>query len=258
MCMLTESLEFLAANAVPCHKYTVDRVFSGYYGLQFVDAGGIKLAIDERDYVLEGQWMWCTYPGPHFLYKPLERYGYWSHRYLTFRGARVDDWVAEGLLPFDPQQVHSMSEFGTRLDNIRSLIDTGDKLSVLTAGNELERIILELARSRCDQQSRPQWMDSLIEQLNNTVHEQPDYERLAADLCMSVSTLRRQFKAFAGVPIHTYVVRRRIRSACELLIHTDLPLKTIAERLGYRDIYFFSHQFHQLTGVAPSRFRRSK
>lgn len=258
MCMLTESLEFLAANSVPDHRFHVDRIFMGYYGLQFVDAGGVDLMIDERNFALEGCWIWCTYPGPHFFYKPLERCGFWSHRFVTFRGPRVDDWVAEGLLPFDPQRVPRTAEFGARLDHLRLLIDAGDRLALLSAGNELERIVLDLARARADLADRPEWLRALIEQLNNTIAEQPDYASLAAERCMSVSTLRRQFKAFVGVPIHTYLLRRRIHAACEMLIHTDVPLKKVAERLGYRDIYFFSHQFRQVTGVAPSHFRQSK
>ncbi|HEY3299122.1 MAG TPA: AraC family transcriptional regulator [Armatimonadota bacterium] len=255
MFMRTESLQFLAANAIPDHRYTIDRPSFGYYGLQFVDAGGVKLTIDDREYDLEGQWMWCTYPGPHFLYKPLEKYGYWSHRYVTFRGSRVVDWVVEGLLPFEPQQVHPTSEYGARLDHLRSLLNAGDRLSRLVAVNELERIVLDLARERAESSERPSWLHALTEQLNNMFREQPDYASLAAEYCMSESTLRRQFKAFSGVPIHTYLLRRRIQAACEMLIHTDMPLKTIAERLGYRDVYFFSHQFRRFTGVSPSKFR---
>ncbi len=256
--MVIESLEFLAANAVPDHRLTVDRVFDGYYGLQFVGSGGVALSIDDRDYELEGQWMWCTYPGPHFVYKPLEIHGFWSHSYVTFRGPRVDEWVWEGLLPFVPQQVRPSADFGARLDFLRSLIDAGDRLSFLSAANELERVVLDLARCRADRVDRPLWLQDIIEQLNNISLNQPDYASLAAEHFMSVSTLRRQFKAFTGVPIHTYLVRRRIHTACELLIHTDLPLKTIAEQLGYRDIYFFSRQFRQLTGLSPSHFRQSK
>lgn len=258
MCMLVESLEFIAVNSIPDHRQLVDRVFAGYYGLQFVDAGGVELAIDDQNYLLEGQWFWCTYPGPHFVYKPSEKHGFWAHHFVTFRGPRVDDWVEEGLLPFSPQQVQPSAEFGARIDHLRFLLDDGGRLALLSAANELERIILELARARAERIERPSWLQVLIDQLNNAVDEQPDYSSLAKQHCMSVSTMRRQFKDFTGVPIHTYLLRRRIQAACELLINTDLPLKIIAERLGYKDIYFFSRQFHQLTGLAPSQFRQCK
>ncbi|MEN6371741.1 MAG: AraC family transcriptional regulator [Armatimonadota bacterium] len=256
--MMVESLEFLGANSIPDYRHTIDRVFAGYYGLQFVNRGGVDLAIDDRNYSLDGQWVWCTYPGPHFVYRPSEQFGFWSHRFVTFRGTRVDGWVAEGLLPFAPQKVQPSAEFGARIDHLHSLIDAGDRLAVLSAANELERIVLDLAKARAEMIDRPVWLQALIDRLNNTVGEQPDYSALAEELCMSVSTLRRQFKIFVGVPIHTYLLRRRISAACELLIHTELPLKIVAERLGYRDVYFFSRQFRQLTGLAPSRFRQSK
>ncbi|MEN6521194.1 MAG: AraC family transcriptional regulator [Armatimonadota bacterium] len=251
-------MEFLASNSFPDYRFTIDRVFAGYYGLQFVDRGGVDLSIDDWHYSLDGQWVWCTYPGPHFVYRPSKQHGFWSHRFVTFRGSRVDGWVDEGLLPFSPHRIQPSAEFGARIDHLHSLIDAGNRLAVLSAANELERIILDLAKARDEMIDRPVWLQTLIDRLNNTVENQPDYSALAEEHCMSVSTLRRRFRAFVGVPIHTYLLRRRISAACELLIHTELPLKTVAERLGYRDVYFFSRQFRQLTGLAPSQFRQSK
>jgi YesN/AraC family two-component response regulator len=37
-----------------------------------------------------------------------------------------------------------------------------------------------------------------------------------------------------------------------------LPIKTIAEQLGYRDVSFFTRQFRLVTGVPPATFRRSR
>jgi AraC-like DNA-binding protein len=43
-----------------------------------------------------------------------------------------------------------------------------------------------------------------------------------------------------------------------LLTETDLPLKAVAERLGYDSVYFFARQFRQIAGVPPGVFRRSR
>ena len=57
---------------------------------------------------------------------------------------------------------------------------------------------------------------------------------------MSVSTLRRRFKQETGQPLHEHVRHRRLMKARALLDETDLPVKEIAERLGYSDVYFFT------------------
>jgi len=43
-----------------------------------------------------------------------------------------------------------------------------------------------------------------------------------------------------------------------MLVHTDEPIKMIAARLGYNDVYFFSRQFRLITGVPPAIYRRSR
>jgi len=49
-----------------------------------------------------------------------------------------------------------------------------------------------------------------------------------------------------------------VAKARQMLGETELPLKTIADRLGYRDVYFFSRQFRKLSGVPPAAYRRSR
>jgi len=39
---------------------------------------------------------------------------------------------------------------------------------------------------------------------------------------------------------------------------TNLPIKEIAERLGYNDVYFFSRQFRKQMGVPPAAYRKSR
>ena len=61
-----------------------------------------------------------------------------------------------------------------------------------------------------------------------------------------------------NVPPHEYVLQSRVAEARRLLAEGDDPIKTIAARLGYRDVYFFSRQFKRFTGVPPALFRKSR
>tara|TARA_S200002703_G_scaffold70756_2_gene61355 strand:+ start:129 stop:509 length:381 start_codon:yes stop_codon:yes gene_type:complete len=78
-----------------------------------------------------------------------------------------------------------------------------------------------------------------------------------ADRCgISVSRLSRRFRELVGLPPNQFIVQERLRTAEMMLLGGNDRIETIAERLGYRDVYFFSRQFRQHRGVAPSRFRR--
>ena len=85
-----------------------------------------------------------------------------------------------------------------------------------------------------------------------------DYDALAEEIGMTAGTLRRRFRAATGISPHQHVLQLRIAEARQLLGESDEPIKSIAQRLGYRDVYFFSRQFRAVTGVPPAMYRRSR
>ena len=68
--------------------------------------------------------------------------------------------------------------------------------------------------------------------------------------------INRIFKKETGQTIFSYLTRVRISQAKMLLTSGNLPIKTIALRVGYDDIYYFSNAFKKETGVSPSRYRK--
>jgi AraC-like DNA-binding protein len=79
---------------------------------------------------------------------------------------------------------------------------------------------------------------------------------VAAEQRMSYERFRKVFRERMGVSPGEYRIRRRIDRARALLQARDLPIKAIAEVLGYANPYAFSAQFKQLVGESPEAFRR--
>lgn len=79
--------------------------------------------------------------------------------------------------------------------------------------------------------------------------------RLAALTEMSVSHFGTLFKRSVGLPVHEYIIRRRVERAKVLLREGELPISRIALEAG------FSHQSHmarcmrRVLGVSPSDVR---
>ncbi|HMO03331.1 MAG TPA: AraC family transcriptional regulator [Kiritimatiellia bacterium] len=80
--------------------------------------------------------------------------------------------------------------------------------------------------------------------------------RLAREVGMSDSHFIREFHAAFGLSPKQYSQRILMRRACALLQRTDLPVKAIAERLGYEDPSIFSRAFSRSVGVSPAHYRR--
>lgn len=129
----------------------------------------------------------------------------------------------------------------------------------LRAINLLEAILLERAeRHAAASPNRPAWLSEVCEALADFSVDEPDYDELAADHGMALSTLRRRFREATGVSLHRYRIDCRIAGARRLLGESDEPIKRIAYRLGYRDVHYFTRQFSLHAGVPPQAFRRSR
>ncbi|MNC65634.1 Bifunctional transcriptional activator/DNA repair enzyme AdaA [compost metagenome] len=82
-----------------------------------------------------------------------------------------------------------------------------------------------------------------LKEVAETVHITPSY----------VSTL---FKKYTDVNFCEYIVQVRIDKATELLVHTDLKVYEVAEKIGYVNTQYFSVLFKRHTGFTPMEYRQ--
>ncbi len=86
-------------------------------------------------------------------------------------------------------------------------------------------------------------------------------ERLTVDgLAERAHLSRRHFmrvfkRAYGETPIG-YLVKLRIRHACDLLRRTNMPISDVAFASGFRDSNFFTRQFRNTVGVPPRDYRK--
>jgi AraC-like DNA-binding protein len=79
--------------------------------------------------------------------------------------------------------------------------------------------------------------------------------QLASHLGLSADYFARLFRKAYGIPPRAWIVRERIKMAAVRLLESHLNVGEVAEEFGYRDIFFFSRQFKQVTGQSPKDYR---
>jgi len=82
-------------------------------------------------------------------------------------------------------------------------------------------------------------------------------DRVADAMCLSPSHFSRLFKLHTGRTFSDWYTRLRIDHAAELLVRTDLPITTIADRCGFRDASYLGKVFRKQTGQTPRAYRLS-
>jgi AraC family L-rhamnose operon transcriptional activator RhaR len=78
---------------------------------------------------------------------------------------------------------------------------------------------------------------------------------LATALHVTSGHLVRLFKSATGLPPIAYLNRHRVEIAASLLLHTDQPIKDIAESVGWPDQNLFARRFKAHFGLSATTYR---
>jgi LacI family transcriptional regulator len=79
---------------------------------------------------------------------------------------------------------------------------------------------------------------------------------LAAIAELSTWQLRRRFQSVIGHSIRDHMILTRVAEAERLISTTDLPLKVVARRSGFRSVTYMTTMFRRRYGDPPARYRR--
>lgn len=253
-----DGIVFLHSNHRPRCIDTVDKRF-GYHTVQFMAAGSVRLSYDTTRHDLDGPWLWTCHPGPRIRFHEWPRGQPWDHRHLAVSGPRVDGWEAAGLWPRTPLAVPAddAERWASTLTEIIDCSMRPERRSRLRAAALLEVFLLDWQeRSSGADVARPEWLATAMSAVRGS--RRPDYAALSDDLGLSLSTLQRRFRNATGSSLHEVHVESRIIEARRLLGETDRPIKTIADELGYSDVFYFSRQFTERVGMPPARYRQER
>jgi AraC family transcriptional regulator, regulatory protein of adaptative response / methylphosphotriester-DNA alkyltransferase methyltransferase len=82
-----------------------------------------------------------------------------------------------------------------------------------------------------------------------------ELDDVARRLATSRRQLQRAFAEIGGTSFRTHVARVRMRKALELLREGRLPVREVANSVGYRQPAQFAKTFRRHHGAPPSSFR---
>lgn len=96
----------------------------------------------------------------------------------------------------------------------------------------------------------------IINYIHKHLHEVITLRNAANSFSYTPNYLGFMFKEETGVTFTDYVIQARLLKAQELLTDSNLKIYEIADKVGYRNLNYFSKQFKDSFGVSPLEFRR--
>lgn len=81
-------------------------------------------------------------------------------------------------------------------------------------------------------------------------------ESLAEQLHSNRGYVSRAINLYAGLSFNSYINNFRVNAAARMLCETDIPVKAIADELGFNSSSVFYRVFQQSIGVPPAKYRK--
>ncbi len=165
-----------------------------------------------------------------------------------------NDWPSDDcVIMHDLSRIEMLG--GILVENVRSARAGAQRAAELA----LRQLLLQRKMDARDDPPFP--ADKRITRVLAAIQAAPErawtLAAMAQTVHMSVSQFRRLFHASTGLTPNAHLIQERVSRARVLLVESDLTIESIADTLGYSDVYYFSRQFRRATGVPPGRYRRT-
>jgi AraC family L-rhamnose operon transcriptional activator RhaR len=259
-----------ASVDVHTHGFVEIAVVAAGEGTHLSLAGGRRLAVGDVVFLRPG--VWHGYEGDYMelyncgfnaelLYRelawthedPVLGYLLWSAPLSLGRRGLITTHLAETELQDCTDQLRALEE----LRNCPLGLHRGDIIARLTLvlGHIARAVAAD--RERFGEPTGPTHpaVAQAIQSLEGRINHAWTLQELAADLHVSQSYLLRIFKASTGLPPMTYLAKRRVETAAEMLLHGDQPMNEIGEAVGWPDQNYFARRFKAHFGVSGTTYR---
>jgi len=224
-------------------------------------AGWVRIG-DRTRSVAAGDFVWLE-AGRSHAYGAAED-DPWTIGWVHFAGDEVAGWRAflvasagtdEALVSLPPDHVDEVA-----LDRVFAALERGlalrHQMAAATALRGALGRIGDILVERHGRRSARERVAASVEALRQEWRRPHRLGELAAAAGMSVTHYCVHFREFTGFAPVDYLIRLRVRHACQLLDGTTLPVGEVAAQAGYEDPYYFARCFRRVMGCSPRAYRR--
>ena len=97
----------------------------------------------------------------------------------------------------------------------------------------------------------------ILKYLNENYNKKISLEQIAHNMYLSPVYISKIFKEETGESPINYLIKIRLERACDILVKDDdSSIKSIANQVGYEDVYHFSKLFKKYYGISPLYYRK--
>ena len=188
----------------------------------------------------------------------------WKILWAHFCGDEVSAWQEElGWAAKEPVGQFSISRQHITtlgLEKVYAQLESGySTLHLLAASAALRNVFcaaLQLMISSGAEKTAEERTAAVREDIIANSSRHYTLEELATAAGISIPHFSMIFRRQTGYAPVDFLIRERIRKACQLLDGSQAPVARIAEEVGFQDAYYFSRCFRRIMEQSPSDYRK--
>ncbi|GGA81593.1 AraC family transcriptional regulator [Neiella marina] len=244
----------LAGQSLLKTSYRIGRAVPDYHTVLFTLAGGGLLQTRDGHCQIErDSIMVLPARAPHLFV--LEQHEQWQCCWFLL--ADDERWQ---FLHQQQSRVEPISGQGEQFNQTLSLLAAELKRPAdIQQLDLLAKVLLNFLDRILDRNSELPRQQIRLQRLFDEVGRQLHFPWTVAELAQRMFLSEPQFyrlvRQHLGASPMQFITRMRIQRGQDLLIHSQLSVKQIAQSLGYEDGLSFSHCFKKHVGLSPQRWR---
>lgn len=177
----------------------------------------------------------------------------WDEIYVLFSGALFDVMRTTGLLNPERPVVAAPIDWG---EGLRAFLQAHEPPTSPAQALRFAALVAELEGTA--PAAPTSWAEAAGIALARGLQEPLDLAAIAAGFDLSADAFRKRFGRETGTTPARYRAARRLEAVDWLLRETRMPLRAIADALGFVDEFHLSHAYKRARGTAPSFVRRDR
>ncbi len=247
-------------NCSPLHSF--GPAIRDYYLLHFVKKGtGVFTTSQGRFPIHEGG-MFLIYPSEVTFYCA-DQEDPWDYFWVGFVGIKARQLLARiGFSESHPVlNTLSVSEVGLLFSQMNQLVSTSNMPDLGCLGilyQIFQYFIEEDPHEKLASQNNTRlYIEKSIHYFEENYPYAISIQNLAAHLGLDRTTLFRNFIRECGFAPQEYLIRFRMKKACELLRKTTLSIAEISSSVGMDNSAHFATIFKNRLGISPREYRKN-
>lgn len=187
----------------------------------------------------------------------------WTEAWVVFEPRRewksLLNWpkVFKSLMSIPIKQNQSIKSILSEMSILLRYLNLNERVYHQFVPNALERILLLCQNSFefLEEKKYDSRVQTIVEYFQENYRRVINLDELAHHVNLSSTRLSHLFKKEVGMPPMKYLESIRMSNAKELLISTNMSIKSIADELGFKNEFYFSTCFKKSNKLSPKAYR---